>query len=180
MHEDLLTGKRIRLRALEPGDIDRLYDWENDPSVWKVSNTFAPFSRFQLEQYVLQSQNDIFSNRQLRLMIVTRNAEGAEEGVGAVDLFDFDPVHGRAGVGILIGEPFRMQGYASEALSLLVRYAFSTLWIHQLYCNISAGNTASLALFEKHGFVRCGIKRDWNRNGSGWEDEYMLQRIGEP
>jgi hypothetical protein len=69
MINNLLDEEKLRLRALEPGDVDFLLAMENDSSVWKVSNTLAPYSRFQIEQYVLNAPNDVFTNRQLRLMI---------------------------------------------------------------------------------------------------------------
>jgi diamine N-acetyltransferase len=177
MAENLLVGKNVRLRALEPGDVDLLYAWENDTSVWKVSNTLAPFSRFQLEEYVLNTQNDIYAARQLRLMIDLNEREAEGQSVGTIDLFDFDPFNERAGVGILIREPYREKGYAFDAMQIFIGYAFNTLHLHQLYCNVSADNAASLNLFAKLGFVQCGIKKEWTRNGLSWQGECMLQLI---
>jgi len=177
MLNDLLTGNLIRLRALEPADVDLLYQWENDTSVWKLSNTLAPFSRFQLEEFVINGASDIFASRQLRLMIDQISGQEQPEAVGTVDLFDFDPYHHRAGIGILIRKQHRQKGFASEAIQLLTQYSFETLCLHQLFCNISQDNTASIKLFEKHGFIRCGIKKDWNYNNQRWDDECMYQLI---
>lgn len=177
MQNNTLTGIHIKLRALEPGDVDLLYSWENDPSIWKVSNTLTPFSRFQIEEYVLNAQNDIFAARQLRLMIDLTKVGLGENSVGTIDLFEFDPSHARAGVGIMIREPYRAKGYAIEAMNLFIRYTFHTLHLHQLYCNISPDNIASLNLFEKLGFVKCGIKKDWIRDGQQWHEEWILQLI---
>lgn len=179
----MLSGENIFLRAIEPGDIDVLYKWENDSKVWHVSNTITPFSRHLLEQYV-NSIQDIFSEKQLRLMIdLPINSNNPEEGrraIGAVDLFDFDPHHQRAGVGILIAEKGdRGKGHASEAIGLLINYAFQILSLHQLYCNIPVNNTVSLKLFQNHNFQVIGKKREWIRNGNNWEDEYLLQLISE-
>src|SRR6185436_12887613 len=103
-----LIGELIRLRALEPSDVDLLYQWENDASVWSVSGTLAPFSKFVLEQYLASSHQDIYSNKQLRLMIdLSANNEEDEpesRGIGCIDLFDFDPKNRKAGVGILIAD----------------------------------------------------------------------------
>jgi diamine N-acetyltransferase len=177
MTSDLLTGTRIRLRSPEPGDIDLLYVWENDTSQWMVSNTLAPYSRFQIEQYVLGAQHDIFSEKQLRFMIEPVTPAGGQEPAGTVDLFEFDPVNSRAGVGILVCGQHRRKGYAREAMEILIRYSFSTLNLHQLFCNISPDNDASLHLFGDLGFVRCGIKLDWIREGKNWKEEWMFQLI---
>ena len=93
-----LEGRTTRLRALEPGDIELMYAWENDTEIWGVSGTLAPFSRHTLERFIEEQQFDIFQTRQQRLIIET--PEGLP--VGALDLFDLDPVNLRAGVGILI------------------------------------------------------------------------------
>ncbi len=171
----MIKGERLFLRALEPTDIDILFQWENNTSLWKVSNTLVPFSRFAIEQYVLNSGTDIFSAKQLRLMICLNGESSAP--IGAIDLFDFDPFHSRAGIGILIAEEYRNQGYAGEALKVLVAYCFNTLCVHQLYCNISEDNSASIKLFKEAGFVNTGIKKQWIKAGSKWIDELIFQNI---
>jgi len=177
MSENFLSGPNIRLRAVEPADIDILYHWENDTSVWKASDTLTPFSRFQIEDYVMNTQKDIYAAQQLRLMIDLLNSGSDGETIGSIDLFDFDPFHLRAGVGILIREEYREKGFAGEALELLKKYAFETLHIHQLYCNIASDNKRSIRLFVKHGFERCGIKKEWLKRKNCWTDEWIFQCI---
>src|SRR5512138_2332495 len=171
----MLKADDIRLRAVEPGDIDILYEWENDPGVWHVSNTLAPYSRFQIEQYVLNAANDVFGTRQLRLMIDHRHGNNTWSAAGSIDLFEIDPLNRRAGVGILIAGPLRNQGIASQAIEAMVGYAADTLMLHQLYCNISEDNLQSIHIFEKAGFVRCGEKKEWLITPLGWKDEYLYQ-----
>ena len=115
----LLQGLSISLRALEPEDVEAMYRWENDPAVWGVSGTVAPFSREILRMFIEQQQYDIWRTHQLRLVIALNEDSRA---VGAVDLFDFDPLNRRAGVGVLVADGERGRGYASEALALLVEY----------------------------------------------------------
>lgn len=260
-----IEGEIVRLRAVEPEDIDRMYAWENDARIWLVSGTTEPFSRYQMERFVAeQQQADIFRAGQLRLMIeapraaaavaetsagrndkhagtdegtkiadgisaaetsAARNDEhaGTDEGtetpggidaaetsanrnatlcksggtgraasnpeapeanpacweaVGAVDLFEVDPVNRRAGVGILIhAAKDRGRGYASDAVQALCRYAAGTLGMHQLWCNVGADNAASLRLFRAAGFTEVGIKRDWQWRPDGYRDEVMMQKI---
>ncbi|MBA3972041.1 MAG: GNAT family N-acetyltransferase [Bacteroidetes bacterium] len=169
-----LKGKNISLRAIEPSDIDTLYRWENDIETWKVSNTQTPYSRFVLEQYIASAHQDIYSVKQLRLMI----CDSQEKAIGTIDLFDFDPNHLRAGLGILIADKEdRRKGAASEALELLMDYCFTILNLHQIYCNITIDNEASVLLFQKHGFQITGMKKQWVRDGERFEDELLLQRL---
>jgi diamine N-acetyltransferase len=172
----MLKGRNIALRALEPEDVDLLYEWENDERLWHLSNTVTPFSKHLLEQYVLSSGQDIYTAKQLRLMIdVVEQDE--RETVGSIDLFDYDPTNKRAGIGILIVKKYRRKGYASQALEILMTYCFEVLHLHQLYCNITPDNEASLSLFRNAGFETVGLKKDWLHIRDGWEDEYILQKI---
>ncbi|MFO8129795.1 MAG: GNAT family protein [Bacteroidales bacterium] len=173
----MLSGKNLSLRALEPSDVDLLYKWENDEEVWHLSNTITPFSRFTLEQYIMNSHQDIYTNKQLRLMIDLLEAGSPQKSIGAIDLFDFDPANMRSGIGILIVKEEREKGYASGALDLLIDYAFNRIGLHQLYCNILKGHSMSLDLFRKKNFEVIGIKKEWIRIGDKWEDEYLLQLL---
>lgn len=168
---------KISLRALEPADAELLYNWENDPSIWQVSNTLAPFSRDTILKYIETARHDIYETRQLRLMI-DLETEGSETTIGTIDMFDFEPLHARAGVGILImDKQHRGKGYAKEALLYFIRHAFDVMLLHQLYCNISTSNSASIKLFKVCGFVQCGLKKQWNRSAQGYTDELMFQLI---
>lgn len=169
-----MTGRQIHLRALEPDDLDYLFKWENDPANWPITNTFIPFSRDLLKSYV-SAVKDIFSDKQFRFVI---GENSTHRPIGFVDLFEFDPFHRRAGIGILIAEiSDRNKGLASETIDLLKKYCSETLGIHLLYCNILEDNEASLRLFEKNGFVITGKKEQWFRKGKEWKAEYFLQCI---
>jgi diamine N-acetyltransferase len=172
----ILEGNFVQLRAPEPEDLECLYKWENDTDIWQVSNTIAPFSRFVLKQYIESAHLDIYESRQLRFMIDLHNKIDSKKTIGTIDLFDFEPYHNRAGIGILIGDTAeRGKGYANDTLQTLMRYAFDVLKLHQLYCNISTENQQSLSLFQNNGFVIVGEKKEWLKSVDGWIGEYMLQ-----
>lgn len=174
MNSKKLEFGKIRFRALEPDDIDLLFEWENDAGIWEISNTFEPFSKYILAKYIKESQRDIYESKQVRMIIET--LEG--EAVGAIDLFDFDPFHFRAGVGILIHkEKDRKLGYATDALQLLCNYATNQLRLHQLFANITDDNLPSIQLFAANGFELCGTKKDWRRTEDGWKAELIFQKI---
>ena len=139
----ILHGEKVRLRALEPEDLDFLFTTENNTAFWEVSNTQVPFSRFVLKQYLENSHQDIYEAKQLRLVVEeTTNSQA----IGLIDLFDFNPQHKRAGIGVLIHERYQRAGFANEALALLISYCFKTLHLHQLFANITPDNPHSIAL----------------------------------
>jgi len=171
----VLENNAIKLRALEPSDIELLYSWENDTDNWLISSTLVPFSRTILEQYIKNAHEDIYTAKQLRLIVVDKLRNN--KIVGIIDLFDFDPLHGRVGVGILIDPDERGKGFGFYALDLLKRYCFRILQVHQLYANVLSENTVSIALFEKCGFIVAGLKREWVKTPHKWCDELFLQCI---
>ncbi len=170
-----LKGNSVSVRALEPSDANLLYEWENDTNLWPVSFTQIPFSKFILEEFVTAAHHDIYTSRQLRLMACD-NTSG--QTIGIIDLFEFDPQHGRCGLGIYIHTAFRKNGAAFECVELVKHYCFSVLFLKQLFVHVNCSNEASLALFEKAGFEKSGLKKCWNKTGPGsYEDVWFLQFI---
>lgn len=163
----------IRLRAIEPEDLDLLYRIENDQRLWNVGSTNVPYSRYTLHDYIATSSDDIYADRQVRLVI--ENAAG--ETVGMADVVRFDPQHQRAEAGIVIIDAYRRQGYASAAVGHLCDYALRVLHLHQLYVVIDATNTPAIRLFEKEGFEESVRLKHWLSDGREFHDAVLMQRF---
>ena len=161
----------IRLRALEPEDLELLYRIENDDVLWRVGATNVPYSRYVLHDYIANTRSDIYADRQLRLMI-----ESEEHNVvGIIDLVNFEPRHLRAEIGVVVVADSRRQGYASAALRELCRYAQETLHLHQLYAIIDVENTAAVELFRKSGFDIENTLKNWLYTGADYHDAVLMQ-----
>ncbi|MCE2682885.1 MAG: GNAT family N-acetyltransferase [Flavobacteriia bacterium] len=168
----MLRGDKILLRAVEPSDATTLILWENDPENWKVTDTEVPFSLQGIMQLIDQQQH-IRSTGQLRFMICELYSGNP---VGAIDLYDADFRHGNASVGILIGDiKARNKGYASQALQLMMEYAAKILELYNVQCSIQASNLESIHLFERAGFSRVGVRKNWFRMNGKREDEIIYQ-----
>ena len=163
----------IRLRAIEPEDLDLLYQIENDTRLWNVGATNVPYSRYTLHDYIATSSDDVFADRQVRLVV--ENEQG--ETVGIVDLVRFEPQHQRAEAGIVIMQPHRRKGYAKKALEQLCDYALRVVHLHQLYVVVSVDNTAALQLFGNNGFERQAVLREWLFDGKNYHNAVMMQRF---
>lgn len=172
----LLENENIRLRALEPEDLEFLYKWENDANLWRYGNTLTPFSKYMLHQYLENAASDIYEAKQVRMMVEDK---ALRLPVGTIDLYDFDPFHNRAGIGILIDEGFQRRSYATQALNLMKEYAFGFLKLNQLFAFIPARNASSLNLFRKCGFAESGLLRKWNKVPEGMDDVFVYQCFAE-
>lgn len=169
-----LTGEHINLRPLEPEDLDFIYNIENNEEFWEISATQTPYSKFLIKEYLENSHRDIYDVKQLRLVITSKTGRT----LGLIDVFDFEPKHRRAALGILIvSKENRGKGYGAEALKLTCDYCFRHLQMHQVYANVSEGNKNSQQLFESQKFELIGIKKEWNLIDAGYENELMYQRI---
>ena len=169
-----LKGTRISLRGPEPDDLDSLYLWENDASLWPYGATRAPLSRHQIWQYIDSYDGDVFSQRQLRMMIVD-NLTG--RAAGSVDLYDFDARDGRVCVGIFTAPEFRRQGFAREAMMLSGEYCRDTLGLHQMAAWVTVENKTSIPLFKSAGFKTRACLKSWIRLGRRYVDVLVFQKF---
>ena len=165
--------KQIKLRAIEPEDLDLLYRIENDVELWNVGTSNVPYSRYLLHDYVANAKNDIYSDRQVRMIV--ENNDG--EVVGVVDLVNFDPSNLRAEVGLIILNSYRRQGYGTAILKQILDYALHILHLHQLYAYVDVDNKSSFRLFEKSGFQVAAKIKDWLFDGAKYSDSVLFQYV---
>ncbi len=170
----LLSDDKLRLRALEPTDLDVLFQWENNTELWRVGSTIAPFSRKQLWDYIKNYDADIFTTRQLRLMIeeITSGMQ-----VGMIDLFDFDPINNHAYLGLLIDKNWSGLGYGFRSVKIIEDYCIRYFGLHQLVLIIAVDNIPCINLFEKLGYKNTGILKSWIKSDEGYTDAKLYQKI---
>lgn len=161
---------RVILRAMEPEDLDEMYEIENDQDIWSVSNTNMPYSRFALHEYIASSSGDIYTDKQVRLIITNLD----KDFIGIIDLANFSPQHQRAEVGIVIRKLYRYEGYGQAALEELMEYAHTVLHIHQLYALVNVSNKYCVKLFQKVGFTLEAELSDWLFDGDNYHNAYLL------
>lgn len=168
----ILENKHIKLRALEPKDLDVLFEIENDSAMWNISETLVPYSRDLLSKYIEESTKDIFEAKQVRLAI---SPIGSDELIGLVDLFQFEPHHRRAGLGIFVRNDHQQKGIATQGVDLMARYAFKILGLHQVFAHVPMNNHGSQRLFENSGFSISGTLKDWMKDQNGYTDVLIYQ-----
>ena len=164
---------KISLRALEPSDIEVLLKIENDDRYWKYANRTEPYSRNLLQKYIEQQKQDIFEVRQKRFVISLETIDI----LGFIDIFDFEPIHRRAGIGIFILDEYRRNGIGKKSVTLIGEYAKKYLNLNCIYANIAKENIPSINLFESCGYEKIGLKKEWNFYENSFHGEYLYQII---
>ena len=160
----------VRLRAIEPEDLEEIYNIENQLEMWTVGYSNAPYSRYLLHDYIANTTSDIYAERQLRLMV--ENEKG--EIVGIADLNDFEPRHNRAEMGIVVKKDERGKGYARAMVEKLLEYARTVIHLHQVYVVISESNESALHLFREMGFYDKNVLEDWIFDGQKYRNAVFL------
>lgn len=160
----------ISLRALEPEDLDLIYRIENDPEYWRFGASTVPYSRYALRQFIASSQNDLFADGQVRLVI-----ESDGKGVGFADLTSFDAIHLRAEIGLAVLPEHQGKHIGQAAVKCLCDYA-TKLHLHQLYAVIAVTNEPATRLFRSLAFESSATLKDWLRSDEGYVDAVVWQK----
>lgn len=191
----------VRLRALEPEDVDRLYIWENDRDMWPFGGTRAPLSRHQLWEYATNYDANPFAAGQLRLIIElatapdnaipqssqssqsshnsqnSQNSHSSPIPCGVIDLYDIDPVNSRAMVGIMVAPQWRSRGIATRALELVGEYCRDTLGLATIASEVASDNLPSIRLFGgKAAYRQVGERPSWYRRGERFVSALLFQK----
>ena len=163
----------LKLRALEPEDIDVLFSIENDSELWRYSNRNEPYSKYTLKKYIEIQSQDISESKQKRFVLSNND----KIIFGFIDLFDFESFHRRAGIGLVILSDYRNQGFGSKGLDLIENHSKSHYNLHMLYANVAYENKESIFLFKKMKYNLVGVKKKWNYYDNSFHDECLYQKI---
>lgn len=141
-----------RIRKTRETDIDLILHWENDPALWPVTDDAGPFSREEIEIFVLRSRS-LEHDKQERWILEDETGRS----VGCIDLFDYEENEQSCGIGVVIPSPNdRRKGYALSGIRQLLSKVKKETSVHRLHCMIFPDNLASIRLFEKLGFQLTG------------------------
>jgi len=123
----VISGKRVRLQAIERGDIPTFLKWFNDPGVQRhLGRTPFPLSFAQEERWFERQLNDEKSG-----IFAIETEKGVH--IGNIGLHEIDYKDSKATLGIMIGEKgYWDQGYGSDAVRTLLRFAFQELNLHRV------------------------------------------------
>jgi RimJ/RimL family protein N-acetyltransferase len=150
------TDEPVKLRALEPGDIERVHKWHNDPELYQTLGGTMRFVSVAIEEQWLRDKSRV-SDREVNLAICLASSC---EHIGNIYLRDIDWVARHAEIHILIGdETHRGRGNGESAVRQLVAYAFKTLGLQKIYAFVLADNRRAVRSYEKCGFTVDGALR---------------------
>ncbi len=158
-----LSASRLDLRWLTREDAPALLTIFGDDEVTKFWSS-PSLPDLAAATALLDDIHRLFATRALFQWGIC--ARETSQVIGTCTLLNIDLTHRRAELGIALARSAWGSGYATQALELLIGFAFGTLDLHRLEADIDPGNQPSLRLFEHQGFVREGLMRErWHQLG---------------
>ena len=180
MKAPTLQGEMIVLRPIEARDADAVYELLADPEGRRLVGGTRQYTRAEIPAAIARAAA---SDDRLVLAVT---ANGDDEYLGQIALESIDTVIGSASVTLQMRPAYRGRGYGTEAIELVLGFAFDGLGLHRVGIEVVAINGRAKSLYENLGFRVEGRLRDAYRDGEGWcdgivmgllEDEY---RAGQP
>ncbi len=162
--KNLFQGKKVRLTRLSRDDSPVMAQWTRDAGYLRLQDTeIASMETPEEVAAFIDRENESSS---AYLFGVRRNSDDVL--VGTVGLFDIAWGNRTAWVGVGIGQREDWgKGYGSDAMGLVIRYAFDELNLHRLQLTVIDYNPRALKMYEKLGFVREGAYREFvERDGA--------------
>ena len=154
----LLQGKKVKITALKEGDEKLLEQWFDDPEFMRTYEVEATIPRG--ERGVKDTLNYYNSSNE-KLILAIRLAEG-DKLIGICGFDNIIWTNATAYLFIGIGDKeFRNKGFGKEALNLLLDYAFNEMNFYKLQLNVIEYNRPAIKLYEKVGFIREGLYREY-------------------
>jgi RimJ/RimL family protein N-acetyltransferase len=169
-----LTGERVYLRPLTQEDVSYIRRWANNPELRALTGEVLPLSEIGAEAYLEKLQQD--QTRVWFMIIVKEN----NRVIGEAGLLRMFHAWRTSDLSIIIGEPDAWgQGYGTEAIEILLDYAFGYLNFHRIAIGVVGFNERALRFYEKVGFQREGVQRDGYYFNHRYHDFVMMSILEE-
>ncbi len=175
--DNIWQGKLVRLRAVEPDDWEKFFEWDKDTEFARYTDSVAfPASREALKKWTAELAHTEPKNHEFRWII--ENLKG--EFVGTINTHTCDSRTGTFRYGIAIRREHWHKGYASDAIRLVLTYFFHELRYQKVSVNVYAFNEASLKLHQKLGFREEGrLRRMVYTHGTLYDDFILGMTVEE-
>ena len=149
------TTERLTIRPVEIGDKDALFSYRADPGTSKYLS-LVPQSVDDVEEFIKKASREInVPGTWFQFVIIEKVTDQLIGDIG-IHFLNTDPENKQVEIGYTLDRNFRGNGYATEALSVIIDYLFNTLNKHRITASVDPTNAASIKLVERLGFRKEG------------------------
>jgi len=164
-----LIGKRVYLRAIEKEDLIHVRKWSNDPEIRRLTGEVTSMSQVDADKFLERAYSD--NTREWFVIVIKEN----DRVIGEAGLLRMFHAWRTTDISIIIGEKDVWgKGYGTEAILLLIDYAFRRLNFHRVAIGVVGFNEKAIRFWEKIGFKKEGIQRDGYSYNHKYYDFVMM------
>lgn len=167
----MLKGKRVSLKGLSASDVKELYENAKDREICLYTTLPYPYKYEHAERFVKIARRKLKAGEEYNLGIYLNGSEGKETLIGMMGLMRFKESARQAEIGYWLGKRFWGEGYAGEALELMLEFGFKKLKLLKIYAKVMHPNVASSKLLERNGFTLEGRLRKMIKKNGQWMDD---------
>jgi UDP-4-amino-4,6-dideoxy-N-acetyl-beta-L-altrosamine N-acetyltransferase len=172
MENNNKNDTRLRLRALNKADVPIFLQWRNDPEI----RTLMLGNRFPVTAELEEAWfNERLNDRSNKIVYFTIETLNEKSPIGFIHLSNIDWISRTAMLGITIGNKnFHNKGYGSEAIGILLKYAFNELNIRKIYLEVVSFNERARKTYSSLGFSDEGTKIRHVYYNNEWHDIHLM------
>lgn len=164
---DDLSSTRLLLRPPQPGDAAPLLRLLREP---EVARWWPGFTAQQVWDDFIVGDDDA-------TVLVIEHAASAEV-CGLIQFSEVvDPMYRHAGLDLFLGSAFQGQGLGVEAIRAVLAYLIDVRGHHRFVIDPAADNTRAQRAYEKVGFRRVGVLREYERGPDGSFHDGLLMEL---
>lgn len=164
MMNRLLKGKRVWLRPPKNEDFEEFTAMNKASRMFHKGLANPPLDRKGFDGFLLRNEQE--SNESF---LICRKEDGAIAGMINLSQI-FRGNFQNAYLGYYLGEKFARQGFMTEAIELVLRFAFKDLNLHRIEANVQPHNLSSIAVLQRNGFTKEGFSRKYLKISRRWRD----------
>lgn len=167
-----LIGDRVYLRPLDREDLAYIRQWSNDPEIRALTGEVRPMDQAEADKFYERVRDD---DRRVWFIVALKKDDRV---IGEAGLLRMFPAWRTTDLTIILGEKEAWgKGYGTEAINLLLAYAFGHLNFHRVAVGVVGFNKAALRLYEKVGFRREGVQREGYYYNHEYHDFIMMSLL---
>lgn len=165
----MLTGEKVRLRALRRDDLEVLCKFNNDLEVELAGGGDPPIPQ-SLERLQAEFDREVANGGRDGSNFAI---EADDRLIGHAGLFNFNETACTCELGITIGDAsYWGQGYGSESVKLLLDYAFRLRNIRKVFLTVNGNNARAIRAYQK-----CGFKEEGRLREQVWSDGRYIDLV---
>lgn len=169
-----IIGQKINLRSPQASDAKSIYQNINNKAILSYLLAPIPYHLSDTKKFIIRIQKKLKKKEAYTFGIEDKNSK---QIIGIISLNNISQEHKYAELGYWLGQKYHRQGIMSEALSLVLDFAFKKIKLNCVWAGTIEKNIASQKLLKKYGFKSAGNMKKFLKINQRWHDDLRWQLL---